>query len=354
MFGGEGCIPMKDSITVILVVSLFLVIYTPASNAAIELYGVARISLDVVDDSIERNIGVSSNLSYIGVKGGHKINEYITGVYKFEMGFDGTGETGDLSTRWRYIGGQGKFGRVLVGIVPTPFRAAGRAFDAFPETIGEYRGVLGLSAAGAPKYDRWASNSVFYASPKMNGSQLTATYSSAFGGASTPSGADDNDDALFGATLDYTKGKFLLRAVYEEHEIDSSDGLRMILGYTYGKTTLGVAYETIDAGKGNKLTRDAYGFNVAHPVGGLTYKLQMLIASDYDGKSESGAVNTTVGIFKKMDKFFTVYVAYGATDNDRNAKYTIASVGHKGDIIKAINAGDEVKAISVGAAYIFN
>ena len=322
--------------------------------ADIEIYGVAKISADVIDDGIETNIGMSSNQSYLGVKGGHQINERLKGIYQFEMGFDATGETGTFSARKRFVGFEGGLGRVLFGNHYTLFRVLERDFDLFHETIGDSRGILGLSAAGAIKYDRWASNSTTYFSPDFNGLNFMAQYSTAYKGAATASGSDDNDEQLRGLGVGYAAGAITLRGVYESHQDDHSDGVRLTLKYKFDKAVFGAVYETADAGSGDSINRDAYGANIAYPVRSYTLAAQVIKADDYEGATNSGATNISLGIFKELDEYLLLYIAYSATTNEANAKYTIASVGHNGDLISAVSPGDDIKAISLGAVYTFN
>jgi len=319
----------------------------------VNLYGAVRMSVDVIDDSSQRNTGISSNLSHFGIKGNHKISDSLQGEFKIEMGFDASGETGDLPARWRYLGIKGHVGSLRVGNLPTPFRILGRFFDEFPETIAENRGVLGLSASGAPKYDLWSANTVNYTSPNKNGLQAIVSYSSAYKGGSTPTGMDDNDQSMSGLNIHYADKRRHIRVAYETHEEDNSNGIRIAARYRFAETRLGFVYESIDAGLANKLTRDAYGFNVAHSINEMTYKTQLLIANDYEGQSDSGATNVNVGAFKKLDKHMALYVVYATTRNDKNAKYTVASAGHNGDLIRPAVSGDDIEAISIGGAYSF-
>jgi len=323
-----------------------------AMGAEVDVYGAIKISVDSIDDGTERNVGVSSNLSYVGVKGGHRVNDRLTAIFKVEMGFDATGESSTLSPRWRYVGAKGEYGMVRLGNLPTPFRVLGKNFDEFPETIGEDRGVLGLGANGAPEYDLWSSNTITYTSPSRSGFQLDATYSSAYTGESTTAGSDDNSTAMAGVIGSYKTGDLNLRLAYERHEDDDSEGLRAIAKYGFDHTRVGLVYETIDAGAGSPLTRDAYGVNGAYTIDDLTYKAQMLIADDYDGKPDSGATNFSLGISKQVDKSISVYAMYGTTRNEKNARYSMGAAGHNGDWIKPA-AGDDVKAISIGGVYLF-
>ena len=90
---------------------------TPLATAAttddaLSFYGQAHVSIDLLDDSDETNIGVSSNSSRLGAKGSMKLDDGYTAFYLAEWLVGYAGEK-DWTIRNRYLGIKGNFGQVL-------------------------------------------------------------------------------------------------------------------------------------------------------------------------------------------------------------------------------------------------
>ncbi len=323
--------------------------------AEIQFYGKANLSIDVIDDHHESNLGISSNLSYAGVKGHYPLPQQdMDLLFKLEMGVDMSGETGSFSARNRYVGIKGKPGQIMVGNHYTPYRTIGRVFDAFYDTLADSRSILGHSATGTPAvYDRLASNSLILFTPRSQKTFLMMQYSSSYKGNETASGADENNESLFSLRLTHRAKPFALHAAYEMHTEDESDGIRLVGDYQREAIRFRAVYETIDAGEGNGISRDAYGLNGSYMMGKYTANAQVLFAEDYEGMSDSSALNLAIGVTRSLDENLQVYGLYTVTYNETNAKYTLGSIGHNGDRIKAINAGDNLRGISVGVSYRF-
>src|SRR5581483_138580 len=110
-------------------------------RTTIQMYGHADVSYDYLDNGISTameatngllstpglvargNNGwlgqVSSNLSYFGVRGSHKINDFLTGIFQFEtevMFSDTPGSTSDLQCKYclgsrdSFVGVRGPWG----------------------------------------------------------------------------------------------------------------------------------------------------------------------------------------------------------------------------------------------------
>jgi predicted porin len=173
----------------------------------IQLYGHADVSYDYVDNGItpaieatngltgsnpllttpfilsRANNGwlgqISSNLSYFGVRGSHKINDYLTGVFQFEteISYAATpGPTSDnqckycLGSRDSYVGLQGSWGAVKIGKEDAPYKKTTVPLDPFYNTIGDVRSIMGNSGGdNRAEFMGRISHAIWYESPTYKG-----------------------------------------------------------------------------------------------------------------------------------------------------------------------------------------
>jgi predicted porin len=167
----------------------------------VQIYGHSDVSYDYVDNGITAameatnpllgstgafrgNNGwlgqVSSNLSYFGVRGSHKINDYLTGVFQFEtevMMSDTPGPTSDLQCKYclgsrdTYVGISGPWGAVKLGKEDAPYKKTTTgAFDPFINTIGDQRSIIGNSGGdNRAEFMGRVSHAIWYESPTYKG-----------------------------------------------------------------------------------------------------------------------------------------------------------------------------------------
>jgi predicted porin len=123
---------------------------------------------------------VSSNLSYFGVRGSHKINDYLTGVFQFEtevLMSDTPGPTSDLQCKYclgsrdTYVGVSGLWGAIKVGKEDAPYKKTTTgAFDPFINTIGDQRSIFGNSGGdNRAEFMGRVSHAIWYETPTHKG-----------------------------------------------------------------------------------------------------------------------------------------------------------------------------------------
>ena len=172
------------------------------SGTKVQIYGHSDVSYDYVDNGISAameatnpllttpalvaraNNGwlgqVSSNLSYFGVRGSHKINDYLTGVFQFEtevMMSDTPGPTSDLQCKYclgsrdTYVGISGPWGAVKLGKEDAPYKKTTTgAFDPFINTIGDQRSIFGNSGGdNRAEFMGRISHAIWYETPTHKG-----------------------------------------------------------------------------------------------------------------------------------------------------------------------------------------
>ena len=170
------------------------------------------------------------------------------------------------------------------------------------------------------------------------------------------SGVDNNDQSMYGAGLWWKKGNMKLSASLEDWKQHSkmADGsaYRVAGVYKRGTHQLGAIYEDINSDTVNEWKRSAYGVNWKWALSGHTdIRVQYITAENAKNTTDTSARKIAVGVFHKLDKKARVYLAYGATDNDANARFQAVDGGH-GDEVKT-TAGGNPDSVSAGLIYKF-
>jgi len=345
----------------------------PAANADVELLGKAVVLYGKLHGSIDSydrgtatasitdpsGIEVTSNSSRIGFKGEKELVSGLKGLWKFESEIDVSGESGSLSARNRYVGLGGVWGSVVLGIHDSPLKEM-LGYTMFGDTVGDSRGILGQVSSNDNQFNQRAKSMALY---KFNAAGFSAKlmYSPDFEDQNDPdTSTAGNNNSLTGVGLGYKISGFDVGAAYEKQKnIDNTvgkdaSGVRVGVKYKIGGLQVGGIYETLkDDGYGVRIARNAYGVNVGYTIANFTIAGQYLKADASDlAAGNDGADEYTVGVNYNFGKDMQVYLAYAALKNDANASFQLARSGH-GQAFAPTQAGEDVKAISVGAVYNF-
>jgi len=359
----------------VLIAAMTAALAIPATSNAfevigkkLEIYGKIHVSVDASDndksgEDAQDDLSVSSNSSRLGFKGKHKIADGdMAVIYKLEQEVNVSSKGGEFATRNAYVGLKGSFGKVIVGHHDTPFKDVASKWGVFGDSVGERRSILGASATKGNKMNQRGRNAIMY-SNKFNNLKVSAMYSADSldenADEDSTAGVQDNNDLDMKSIGIMYMGKdvpFYLGAAYEDWSnldgLGEVDGFRVMGGYKFGFGKVGVIYESISSSDHEEIDRKAYGVNGVFKMGsGLDLRAQVLVADDNAADDDSGATRTSLGVFKKLDKQTQVYAAYGATDNDANAKYQGVDGGH-GDEVKT-EEGANPSAFSLGLVYKF-
>ena len=179
-------------------------------GTTVQLYGYVDVSYDDVDNGITRSIEAtnpllgtfpnivgranngwlgqaSSNLSYFGVRGSHKINDYLTGIFQFEteVMFTATpGPTSDdqcrycLGSRDSFVGVKGPWGAIKLGKENPPYKKALIPVDPFYRTIADHRTIMGNSGGdNRAEFEPRYSHAIWYESPAVRGLEASILFS---------------------------------------------------------------------------------------------------------------------------------------------------------------------------------
>ena len=320
-------------------------------------YGAFKLSLNSIDDGQDSNLTVSNNDSRVGIKGSHKLPNELELIYQLEMEFDSTERNGFNSGRNSFVGFKGSYGKFMLGQHDTPLKdVRDNGAELFDDTIAGSRSIISaVSGATGAKLDDRAKNAIMYFSPKVNDTELFVLYST-----DTNPGdetVDDNDNDLTSVSVMHQSGPLYVGVGYQKKSqptaTDDITATRVGFSYDLGKFRIGGIVESADAGDNNVLTRDAMEVNVRYNIDKDTWAgLQVGQADDYDGSSDTGATNISVGVFRSLDKNTQVYVVASSTSNDDSARFGLAQGGNQDKVIAAA-AGDTVTGISTGVSYKF-
>ncbi len=324
----------------------------------LEIYGKLHMSIDSSDrdDPTLSNDGmsISSNSSRLGFKGKMPLDNGMKIIWQAEqeIRWDDSSE-GNFSNRNSYLGlSQGEHS-LRVGVYDTPFKDIAARWEAFGDSVGERRAILGAGYNSGNQLNERAKNMLMYQF-KTKTLEVQAMYAVEPEGAS--SGVDNNDESMAGVGLWWKTGNLYVSAGYEdwkEHSnIADGSAYRLAAVYTLDTHRLGVIYEDIDSDTLDEWKRAAYGINWKWAFTDNTdVRAQYLAVESAENTVDTGARKVSLGVFHKLDKKAQIYLAYGATDNDDNAKFQAVDGGH-GDEVKTV-AGGNPSSISAGLVYKF-
>jgi len=180
---------MQKKIIALAVAAAFTV---PAmSYAAADVYGIAHVSIDVVNDGAVADSAsanqLNSNRSRVGLKGSEDLGNGLTASWQME-GTVMMDQGGFNLNRNTFIGvGSADMGTVRLGRHDTPYKIATRGLDVFKDTQADNRDSGMLFGM-----DMRLNNVIAYISPDMSG--LTVLGASTFD-AESPSAAPNDKKA---------------------------------------------------------------------------------------------------------------------------------------------------------------
>jgi predicted porin len=156
---------MKTKIAAAIALSLL----AGSTFAAPTFYGEIDASVDYLPEdnasgtSDKDVVEVSSNSSYLGVKGDEKLNDRLSAVYLAEWAFNADGEGTDWSARNRYVGlKDAKLGTVKVGTHDTPLKQLSSVVDTFNNYVNNKADITGIMTGEVR-----LANVVVYESPAL-------------------------------------------------------------------------------------------------------------------------------------------------------------------------------------------
>tara|TARA_A100001391_G_scaffold205266_1_gene204653 strand:- start:2109 stop:3368 length:1260 start_codon:yes stop_codon:yes gene_type:complete len=347
----------------------------------VEIYGVARLSLDYGDSDVsndeenngmgltEGDVGLSANTTIIGLRGAHDFEwngTQYAALWQLEQNFNpGQDQGGDtLSNRDTFLGLKTPVGTFRAGLMDTPFKRMGIAYSAFTTTVGDPHAILGagpnpaygrldLRATNSLMWDGTIGDSVTY-SLQYGLDQNRGSYGEESGQVlnGTEDLIDDNSSDMYSASLSWNTGGLNLGAAYVNYSKlyseQSIEAYRFGANYTFGAAKIGAIYENIN--EYDPMDRDAYGAFATYRVAPRTTAgVQWMHANETENGSDDDADQASIGVFHALTEALMVHAMYTKTMNGDNAQYRTADYAH-GDRVNTTPGGDP-QALSVGAQY---
>lgn len=339
---------------------------------------------------------VSTNLSYIGVRGFQRIPSIQSNfVYQLELGFDiaatpGIRETnsnitntvtGAAFNRNTYIGfAAPEWGAIKIGKTDAPYKNSTAAFNPFVGQIGDYSVIMGNTGGdNRVEFHTRLDHAIWYESPSISGFQLNALYapgqnrsstsdniaageSDCAGGNAPQSGGNlpvaCNDGAFsdaISANLSYTHGPFYATVAYERHEkVNRQSDITAI----YGASSLA----TLPAGNPQNLfnedvaAEDAfkvgalYHFPTRTTVGGIFEMMHRYVTPDLQFQNERTRNGTWFFVSQELTDIDSVHVGWAhafkgnGDPGQHNSATLLTSDGAGGAYAPNDNAADMVTA----------
>jgi predicted porin len=279
----------------------------------VTLYGNLDLSFDYTTKGLKSDYGdmggqpvgkmgwqpaISTNLSYLGVKGVHPLQPNLNFIWQLEAGIDvsatpGTKQTtsnvsdqvnGALFSRNSFIGFSGKdWGAAMIGKSETPYKTSTDRLNPFSGMIGDYRVIMGNTGGdNRVEFGLRAAHAIWYESPSWSGVSFKAMYApgqnrddtssivasaepDCTGGNVPGSGAlpptcnDGSFGDLYSVSLSYAAGPLYLTGAYEMHrnvnrtsdlpnldprDVGDEDAYKFGAQYTFAtKTTVNALWE---------------------------------------------------------------------------------------------------------------
>ncbi|MDX9767699.1 MAG: porin [Ectothiorhodospiraceae bacterium] len=335
----------------VLAIAVAAALAAPAAALAdTQIYGVAHVSLDFVDNGDNSSHQLSSNSSRLGFKGSEDLGNGLKAIWQIESNANLTGgssaSTG-LSGRNSFVGLAGGWGTAVLGRHDTPYKMATGSLDVWGDTMGDYNAVMG-TVAGSTVFDNRTNNTLAYLSPNMGGLSFALAYVTDVDvDGDRPNVADANEFDAYSANVGYKAGPLHLTAAYEK--VNGLDVTAMKVGgaYSFGDTTLSAIYENIDL---DVEDRNAFYVGAKHKMG-ATY-IAASVAQAGELVADDGTLFFAVGVGHQFSKRTSMYAVWAQSNNDDAGTYAVGNAGH-GKMVAPAAAGDTPRGLSFGMRHNF-
>ncbi|USA45878.1 porin [Acinetobacter sp. C26M] len=155
---------MKIKIVTAAVLSLL----ATTTFAAPTFYGEIDASVDYLPEKNAKKSNkdvweISSNSSFLGLKGDEKLTERLSAVYAIEWAFNADGDGDDWSKRNRFVGlKDAQLGTLKIGAHDTPLKQLSSVVDTFNNYVANKADITGIFTG-----ENRVSNVVVYESPAL-------------------------------------------------------------------------------------------------------------------------------------------------------------------------------------------
>ncbi|MCU4338498.1 porin [Acinetobacter dispersus] len=342
---------MKIKIVTAAVLSLL----ATTTYAAPTFYGEIDASVDYLPEKNATKSNkdvweISSNSSFLGLKGDEKLTERLSAVYAIEWGFSADGDSNDWTQRNRFVGlKDAQLGTLKIGKHDTPVKQLSSVVDTFNNYVANKADITGIFT-GENRID----NAVIYESPavklldgafKFNA--LLATGESS-GIKATSGGAKVAGRGLgdaWSASVTYENPLFVAGLGYD----------KAIPSTFLGQGFLNAAEPAITGGSVFAAANTVRAIGKVTPIDGLALKA-LYQTSEVEETTYSDSADATKWAAKAKNIDDTQGWLLGAEYNIPQAKnWTVKGQYSQNDTSFKDNTADyKAKQIIAGADYAFN
>lgn len=369
-----------------------------ADSPSVEIYGVAGMSLDMVDNGSSaavqgtRVIKVSSDATRIGFRGGEDLGEGLAAVWQIEslIDLDGSG-TSTFAKRNSYLGLKNGMGTLLAGRYDSPYKISTRKLDAFGLRLADNRSLVGgISGKSAwLGFDGRRPDTIVYLSPSIGGFSLDASYAA---GAESATQSVQVKGLAWSLAAMYKGNGLYGSLAYEMHKLGSAGtgimaggaagtfaaagskesaaklglGYRLdafALGFIYEKTsdTLGGAAAAVPVSGCTTVGQNCYGHSAfylsgKYSIGSSAIKLAYGKAGKLAGAiagSDTSAHQVSFGYDYSLSNKTTFYALYTRLSNGPDINYALAASSWTTGATAAAGNGATLAALSFGMNHVF-
>ena len=369
----------KRALALFMVIGGVMCVPFAAQAVDVELYGDARVSIDMSKNGEEPATGkensalsVNSNTSKLGFRGSEKLSDNLSAIWQYETEVEL--DNGDLAVKGRdtYAGLKGSWGLLKAGKLSNPMKSASSKIDIFTNTRADHNLFVGY-VNGVNTFDNRFDNTIWYSTPTFAGVRLDLSYTTDSTGSkedALPNKLIAPEKSVTSFSLSYEKGPLYI-AVATEARNDAKEtssitpvyedvsATKLVGRWDFGQgTRVGFVYEDAESAKSavfdstvspRTLTAEAamsgaarkvFYLNAAHKMGNTTLKAAYGQAGDIDNEAGTGASHYALSLFQSYSRNTQLYIIYTATDNDANAKYGLKDMaGVEGQTISALSFG---------------
>lgn len=326
------------------------------AQAEVKLYGHAHMSVDMVDwdlpagsTAVDDGLFVSSNSSRFGIRATEDVGGGLKAAaqYEFIYNTDANGAANvPFNNRDNYVGLEGGFGALRIGVIDTATKDIGGIADLFyREQLGESRSIINEGNA-----DARVSNGIHYLSPDFGGLSFKVQY-----------GADEGTDLnQMSANVRWTGGPLTVGVGMLNTETaavglagDDIEVLRAAAKFDVGGGfTVAALWQSVSALGGiDGADRDSMGLGASFKAGNNVFKAQFYTADEIDGTSDTGGDLVAIGWDHLFSKTVKGYVTYAKTSNeDATRQFVVGGNGHASVVPggTTVALGGDTSGISAG------
>ncbi|SEK95954.1 porin [Ectothiorhodospira marina] len=353
---------MKKTVLAFAVAAAVGVPAVAAADTA--LYGRMNVSLDAVDNGEDSSGQLASNSSRLGVRGSEDLGfAGLKGVYQIEAALNAANEDkafdgSNLTGRNTFLGLAGGFGELRLGKHDTAYKMSTLRLNFFADTLGDMYGMAGQFSAGDVDDNFYTrqDNSIVYMSPKFDGLQVMAHYTTDRENDRPSEDANDRDSMSLAGTFE--QGPMFVTVAFEQrNDMDGeAEPTAWKVGGTYGiqDLTLAAMYENIDSDTEMYGDRDLFHLGAKYQLG-QAYLMGSYTAANDSDEDDTGANMWALGAGYDFTKRTGMYATYAQVSNDDNAGYGFG--GGKGKPVSPAIATDgtteDVSGFQVGVTHNF-